>query len=270
MPLIVLFSESFIEISFDPKAEILHVNWKGYQSVASIRNGCEAILKFMTERKLSKVLNDNTNVLGIWRSAAEWIALDWFPRMKQSGLKGFAWIYSSSRLSQISTDETLSMMNSEQHGVALFHNKAEAVSWLEALPAKISGSEKSRVRVLVIEDNRDFSILFSDMLKVMGCETETAYTAESGLENLQKVVPDMIFCDLTLPGNMDGFAFAQKIRQTPGLQQLPLIAVSGRTTAEDQEQALAAGFNRVFPKPVKFGHVSKALEQFSQGKFFES
>jgi hypothetical protein len=39
---------------------------------------------------------------------------------------------------------------------------------------------------------------------------------------------------------------------------------------EDQERALVAGFHRVFPKPVKFGHVSKALEEFSQGRFFQS
>lgn len=270
MPLTVLFSESFIEISFDPKAEILHANWKGYQSVASVRSGCETILKFLTEKKLSKVLNDNTNVLGIWRSAAEWVALEWLPRMKQAGLKGFAWVYSSSRLSQISTDETLSLIDSEHYGIAIFHNKAQAANWLESLPVKASVAEKSRLRVLVIEDNRDFSILFSDMLKVMGCEAETAYTAESGLENAKKIIPDMIFCDLTLPGDMDGFAFAQKIRQSPELLHLPLIAVSGRTATEDQERALAAGFNRVFPKPVKFGHVSKALEEFSQGKFFSS
>ncbi|MGV3741345.1 MAG: response regulator [Burkholderiaceae bacterium] len=269
MPLIPLFVENFIEVSFDPKTQALYANWKGYQSVASIRVGCEAMLKFLDEKKLRKVLNDNTNVLGIWRSAAEWMAMDWFPRMKDAGMDAFAWVYSSSRLSQISTDDTLAMLDPGKYGIKLFHDKAEAQTWLDsasAAPARQPG----KPRVLVIEDNRDFSILFSDMLKIMGCETEVSYTAEAGLDYARRAKPDMIFCDLSLPGNMDGFAFAAAVCQMPELQHIPLIAVSGRTAAEDQERALAAGFHRVFPKPVKFGHVSKALEEFSQGRFFQA
>lgn len=270
MSFVALFSENFIEISFDPKAKILLANWKGYQSVASIRTGCEAMLKFLTEKKLHKVLNDNTNVLGIWRSAAEWMAHDWFPRMNAAGLESFAWVYSASRLSQISTDDTLAMLDAGKFGIKLFYEKPEAHNWLENASAPAPSREASKPRVLVIEDNRDFSILFSDMLKIMGCETEVTYTAESGLDYAKRAKPDMIFCDLSLPGNMDGFAFASAVQTTPELQHIPLIAVSGRTAVEDQERAFAAGFHRVFPKPVKFGHVSKALEEFSQGRFFKA
>lgn len=269
MPLIALFAENFIEISFDSRAEVLYANWKGYQSVASIRTGCEAMLKFLSEKKLRKVLNDNTNVLGIWRSAAEWMATDWFPRMKDAGMESFAWVYSSSRLSQISTDDTLTMMDAGKYGIKLFYDKAEAQAWLDSAAPSATPAETGKPRVLVIEDNRDFSILFSDMLKIMGCETEVTYTAESGLNYAKSAKPDMIFCDLSLPGNMDGFAFAEAVRSVPELQHVPLIAVSGRTAPEDQERAFAAGFHRVFPKPVKFGHVSKALEEFSQGRFFQ-
>lgn len=270
MPLIVLFAENFLEISFDPNADVLYCNWKGYQSVASVRAGCEAMLKFSSEKKLVKILNDNTNVLGIWRSAADWMATDWFPRMKNAGMQAFAWVYSSSRLSQISTDDTLAMIDPGLYGIKLFYEKAEAQAWLDGLASPAASRAPSKPRVLVIEDNRDFSILFGDMLKIMGCETEVTYTAQSGLDYAKRALPDMIFCDLNLPGNMDGFAFAEAVRAAPDLQHIPLIAVSGRTGAEDQERAFAAGFHRVFPKPVKFGHVSKALEEFSQGRFFSS
>lgn len=270
MPFVALFAENFIEISYDPKSEILYANWKGYQSVASVRTGCETMLQLLSEKKLRRVLNDNTNVLGIWRSAAEWVAVDWFPRLKSAGMEAFAWVYSSSRLSQISTDDTLAMVDAATYGIKLFHDKSEAQAWLENAGAPAPRRAASKPRVLVIEDNRDFSILFSDMLKIMGCETEVTYTAESGLNYAKRAIPDMIFCDLSLPGNMDGFAFATAVRSVPELQHIPLIAVSGRTALEDQERAFAAGFHRVFPKPVKFGHVSKALEEFSQGRFFQA
>lgn len=266
MPLTELFRESFIDISFDPEASLLHVNWNGYQSVDSIRQGSEKMLELMQKHDAYIVLNDNTHVLGIWRDAADWLAHDWFPRMKQAGLKRYAWIYSPSRFSQVSTDATLSLMNSDDFGVKTFYDKAEALAWLQGDRTKPQASEKQRMRVLVIEDNRDFSHLFREMLKIMGCDPEVASTARLGLELAQKSLPDIIFCDIGLPGDMNGFDFASSVRSHEKLAHIPLIAVSGYTSPEDKQRAVDAGFDRVFPKPVKFADISEALTTFSREK----
>jgi CheY-like chemotaxis protein len=264
MSLTELCHESFIDIFHDPEAAVLHANWRGYQSVDSIQYGCERILELMVSHKSYKVLNDNTQVLGIWRGAAAWLATDWFPRMKQSGLKRFAWIASPSRLSQVSTDATLALMDADSLGVKLFNSKAEALSWLERGSLKADPKKQRRMRVLVIEDNRDFSQLFREMLHIMGCDPEVASTARVGLELAKKTNPDMIFCDIGLPGDMNGYDFACAIRADESLKHIPLIAVSGYTASEDRERAINAGFDRVFPKPVKFADVSEALATFSK------
>jgi hypothetical protein len=69
-------------------------------------------------------------VVGIWNDASEWVAKDWFPRMRSAGLKHFAWVYSPARLSQISTDETLE--HAEPGTAHLFHSLADAQRWLAA------------------------------------------------------------------------------------------------------------------------------------------
>lgn len=122
----------------------------------------------------------------------------------------------------------------------------------------------SRIRVLVVEDNRDFAQLFRDMLQIMGCDPEVGTTAQVGLEIAKKSIPDMIFCDIGLPGDMDGFGFARAIRADENLAHIPLIAVSGYTSAEDKQRAMDAGFDRVCPKPVKFGDISESLKSFSE------
>ncbi len=266
MPLTELFRESFIDISYDPEASLLHVNWNGYQSVDSIRHGSEKVFELMQKHEAYLVLNDNTHILGIWRDAADWLARDWFPRMKDAGLKRFAWIYSPSRFSQVSTDATLSLIDSAAFGVKTFNDKADALAWLERDRAKPQTPEKHRMRVLVIEDNRDFSHLFREMLKIMGCDPEVASTARSGLDLAQKILPDMIFCDIGLPGDMNGFDFASSVRSHEKLAHIPLIAVSGYTSPEDKQRAVDAGFDRVFPKPVKFADISEALATFSKEK----
>jgi hypothetical protein len=88
------------------------------------------MLELMVEHNLNTVLNDNTHVVGIWSGASEWGATDWFPRMKQAGLRCFAWVYSPSRFSQVSTDKTLSLMDAESFGIKMFNNILEAKEWL--------------------------------------------------------------------------------------------------------------------------------------------
>jgi hypothetical protein len=102
-----IFEETFIRISYDPEEDWIYADWRGFQRPASMREGCEQILLALKKYRTNRVLNDNTHVEGIWSAASEWIARDWFPRMRQAGLQYFAWVYSTSILSQLSTDKTL-------------------------------------------------------------------------------------------------------------------------------------------------------------------
>jgi hypothetical protein len=125
-----LFTSSFISISCDMDRSWLYVDWLGYQTVSSVQEGCNQILALMVEHQAYRILNDNEHVVGIWSGASEWVAKEWFPRMRKAGMRRFAWVYSPTRFSQISTDTTLSMMQGETQGVMLFSDVKEAISWL--------------------------------------------------------------------------------------------------------------------------------------------
>jgi CheY-like chemotaxis protein len=121
-----------------------------------------------------------------------------------------------------------------------------------------------QLRVLVIEDNQDLARLFCDLLEVMGCETEMAFNAKSGIASARRVVPDLVFCDLRLPGEKNGFDVAQELRADPAFSRMQLIAVTGYSDADGQRRALDAGFDRVFAKPVKFAEIQEVLTDFQQ------
>jgi CheY-like chemotaxis protein len=122
-------------------------------------------------------------------------------------------------------------------------------------------SEQARL-VLVIEDNRDFAQLFGNILEVMGCKLALAPDAESGLRLAREIRPALIFCDLILPGQITGFELAQTLRQDSELGATPLIAVSGLSSEDHRDEALAAGFDRFYSKPIKFAHITEAVESF--------
>jgi len=127
---VLLFSESFIQISYDAEGDWIYANWIGFQTVKSVKEGCEKILQALIDESCVKVLNDNTQVEGIWSGAATWVGAEWFPRMSEAGLKCFAWVYSPSVFSQLSTDKALN--HTKESFVRVFYTLEEAKTWLQS------------------------------------------------------------------------------------------------------------------------------------------
>lgn len=121
-----------------------------------------------------------------------------------------------------------------------------------------------QMRVLVIEDNQDLARLFCDMLEVMGCETEVAFNARTGVASARRIKPDIVFCDLRLPGERNGFDVAAELRSDEASANLPLIAVTGYSDIEEHRRALDAGFDRVFAKPIKFAEIQHVLKDYQK------
>lgn len=126
------YADSNITITADTKNQWLYVDWKGFQDKESVKHGCLKMLDMLKAAGVSKVLNDNTNVLGTWSDAAEWVGKEWFPMMETAGLKYFAWIYSPSTFSQLSADKSVDVLEA---GVTtrLFSNKTDGMAWLNQL-----------------------------------------------------------------------------------------------------------------------------------------
>lgn len=124
----LVFAENNIQFYYNQQEEWLYVKWVGFQTTASVMAGCEKLLTFLKDYKCTKVLNDNLLVDGIWSGAARWGAESWFPRMREAGLEWFAWVYSPSKLSQLSVNKTLSLM--EPNYIETFYELEEARNWL--------------------------------------------------------------------------------------------------------------------------------------------
>jgi hypothetical protein len=125
---LLLYTSDNIDIFHEQADGWLYADWKGYQSVDMVKAGCEQMLRQLNTLKLSRVLNDNTHVSGIWVGAAAWVAGDWFPRMQQAGLRHFAWVRSPSRLSHIST--TTALEQAPPGAAVLFDDLSSAAAWL--------------------------------------------------------------------------------------------------------------------------------------------
>lgn len=119
-----------------------------------------------------------------------------------------------------------------------------------------------RFNALVIEDNRDFAKLFCDLLSVLGGSAQIASSAQAGMEKAAAMPPDIVFCDIGLPGDKNGVDFAREFRQDGRFGNIPVIAVTGLGFQESQAgqgNDLRSDFHEVFEKPIKFGHLFRVL-----------
>jgi PAS domain S-box-containing protein len=102
-------------------------------------------------------------------------------------------------------------------------------------------------RVLVVDDNADAAESLAELVRLFGHEVDVAHDGPSALASVVARRPDIVLCDLGLPG-MDGYAVARALRaRLDGKVQL--VAVSGYAQPEDVKRSAEAGFDAHIAKP---------------------
>jgi two-component system cell cycle response regulator DivK len=107
----------------------------------------------------------------------------------------------------------------------------------------------SDIRILCIEDNAENRLLVRRILEAEGFSVLEATDGPSGLESAAQMRPDLILLDINLP-EMDGYDLARRFRNTPGLQQVPILAVTANVMQGDRERSLEAGCDGYIQKPI--------------------
>jgi signal transduction histidine kinase/CheY-like chemotaxis protein len=134
---------------------------------------------------------------------------------------------------------------------------AEFTVTLAVLPATTEvEAESSRVptqrqstRVLVVEDHPDSAETLTMLLQLLGHRVSSVHDGLAALDAVRAEVPDVMIVDIGLPG-MDGYEVARRVRETPGLGKVLLVALTGYGSEEDKRRAMAAGFDYHLVKPV--------------------
>ncbi|TMQ01574.1 MAG: response regulator [Verrucomicrobia bacterium] len=104
-------------------------------------------------------------------------------------------------------------------------------------------------RVLIIEDNLANLELMTYLLVAFGHVPLTTQNGEEGLAAARRETPDVIVCDIQLPG-IDGYSVARQIKAEAALRAIPVVAVTALAMVGDREKALASGFDGYVSKPI--------------------
>ena len=102
--------------------------------------------------------------------------------------------------------------------------------------------------VLVLEDEEEVRASLEAHLVAGGYRVSGVASAAAAIARLREDPPDIVVTDLGMPG-LDGFGFVTMLRHMSNFNA-PIVAVSGRTSERDIEQAMKSGVDAFLAKPV--------------------
>lgn len=116
-------------------------------------------------------------------------------------------------------------------------------------------------RILIAEDHPPSLELMRYLLGAHGYATLSATNGREAIDVARRERPDLVICDLQMP-EVDGYEVVRELKQDRDLRAVPLLAVTAFSMLGDREDALRAGFDGYFSKPIEPENFVAAIERY--------
>jgi CheY-like chemotaxis protein len=136
---------------------------------------------------------------------------------------------------------------------------------IAAEPDGLSPWSLSGLTVVVVEDDEEARDGLACVLRLRGVRIVTTSSAAEGLRALVELRPDVLLCELTMPGT-DGYAFIRQVRALDPCYggTVPAAALTAENRDSHRRAALDAGFDRYVAKPFDFDTLTGVLFELSR------
>ncbi len=113
--------------------------------------------------------------------------------------------------------------------------------------------------ILIIEDNTDIRENIAEILNLAGYKTHTAENGKIGVETAERVVPDLILCDIMMPV-LDGYGVLSIVNKKPVLADIPFIFLTAKSGKEDFRYGMNLGADDYITKPFEANELLSVIE----------
>jgi len=121
-------------------------------------------------------------------------------------------------------------------------------------------------KILIIEDEKLILESIADYLREEGYECVTAPTGTEGITIAKKELPDIILCDIKMPG-LNGHQVLKELRANPGTSSIPFIFLSALVDQQDLRTGMVLGADDYITKPFQpedlLGSIETRLEKYA-------
>ncbi len=111
--------------------------------------------------------------------------------------------------------------------------------------------------ILLVDDQLDNLEIGREVLNFLGATVYQATSVKEALTVLERLMPDMILTDLSMP-DQDGYELLARVKAA--YPSLPVIAVTACSPDWDRDTVLRAGFSGIIPKPLPLLTLTQDIE----------
>jgi len=119
-----------------------------------------------------------------------------------------------------------------------------------------------QIRILVIDDNRDFTNTICSLFNRLGYKANGAYDKEEAMQLVREVMPDLIFCNIGLP-NGGSNDVLNRIKSDQSVSHAVLVALTGYS---HEVKKLETGFDYCLSKPIQTSILQDILQKVQARK----
>lgn len=123
----------------------------------------------------------------------------------------------------------------------------------------------SKVRILVIDDEKDFVDTLAIRLEAKGYDISKAFDGKEGLEKAHSDNPDLIILDIIMP-EMNGFDVCRKLKVDPKFSNIPIILLTAKFQPNDIDFGKEMGADAYLTKPVELNTLSDKINELLKEK----
>ncbi|WP_413172260.1 response regulator [Anabaena azotica] len=113
--------------------------------------------------------------------------------------------------------------------------------------------------ILIIEDETQIRLNLQEILELVDFSVVTAVNGAMGLQLAKNNNPDLILCDIMMPG-LDGYEVLQELRNDPKTANIPFIFLTAKADRNDLRQGMEIGADDYITKPFEPFEIIQAIQ----------
>lgn len=106
-------------------------------------------------------------------------------------------------------------------------------------------------KIVIVDDEPDLRALIRMSLEINNHEFFEACDAQTGLQLIESVDPDLILLDVMMPGEINGFILCDILKSSSKFENTPIIFITGADSDEDRITGKLSGANNYLIKPFQ-------------------
>src|SRR5579863_4515254 len=117
------------------------------------------------------------------------------------------------------------------------------------------------LNILVVEDNPITRKMLRISLEAEGYSVVEAADARAAIASVERALPDLVLQDIILP-DMDGVELVHRLQTLPGMEDVPIVALSGFLSRIEEARTAQAGFTALLVKPIEPSRLIESIQHF--------